>query len=50
MIRRDGNILEAGKARGIPLGIVENRNSIEEDSLLLLRSLVFLYLSRGWSR
>jgi hypothetical protein len=49
MIRRDGNILEAGKARGIPLEIVENRNSIEEDSLLLPRSLIFLDLSEGWS-
>jgi hypothetical protein len=31
MIRRDGNILEAGKVGGIPLGIVEYRNSIKED-------------------
>ena len=30
MIRRDGSIFEAGKAGGIPLGIVENRNYIEE--------------------
>jgi len=30
MIRRDGNILEAGKAGRIPLGVVENSNYIEE--------------------
>ena len=30
MIRRDKNILEAGKAGRIPLGVVENSNYIEE--------------------
>ena len=43
MIRRDGSIFEAGKAGGIPLGIVENSNYIEEDFSLLPRDLVFLY-------
>jgi serine phosphatase RsbU (regulator of sigma subunit)/HAMP domain-containing protein len=43
MIRRDGNILEAGKAGGIPLGIMENSNYIGEDFSLLPGDLVFLY-------
>jgi serine phosphatase RsbU (regulator of sigma subunit)/HAMP domain-containing protein len=43
MIRRDGKIMEAGKAGGIPLGIVENSNYIEEDFSLLPGDLVFLY-------
>ncbi len=43
MIRRNENIMEAGKAGGIPLGIVENSNYIEEDFSLLQGDLVFLY-------
>ena len=48
MIRRDGNILEAGKAGRIPLGVVENSNYIEEKIFSLLpRFLVFLYSDRA---
>ena len=44
MIRRDGNILEADKAGRITLGVVENRNYIEEKIFSLLPGfLVFLY-------
>ena len=43
MIRREGKILEAGKAGGIPLGIVENSNYIEENFSLQPGDLVFLY-------
>jgi hypothetical protein len=44
MMRRDGNILEAGKAGGIPLGVVEKNNYIEENIFSLLPGfLVFLY-------
>jgi hypothetical protein len=43
MIRRDGNILEAGKTGRIPLGIVEKSNNIEENIFSLLPEfLVFL--------
>jgi hypothetical protein len=48
MIRRDGNILEAGKAERIPLGVLENSNYIEEIFFSLLpKFLVFLYSDRG---
>ena len=43
MIRRGKTILEAGKAGGIPLGIIENSNYSEEDFSLLPGDLVFLY-------
>ena len=43
MIRREGKILEVGKAGGVPLGIVENSNYISEDFSLLPGDLVFLY-------
>ncbi len=43
MIRRNKTILEAGKAGGIPLGIVKNSNYIEEEISLLPGDLVFLY-------
>ena len=47
MIRRDENILEAGKAGRIPLGVLENGNYIEEIFFsLLLGILVFLYSDR----
>ena len=48
MIRRDGNILEAGKARRIRLEIVENSNYIEGNIFLLLPGFfVFLYSDRA---
>jgi serine phosphatase RsbU (regulator of sigma subunit) len=48
MIRRDENILEAGKAERIPFGIVENSNYIEEKIFSLLPGfLVFLYSDRA---
>ena len=36
MIRRDGNIFEAGKAGRIPLGIIEKTNYIEENIFLTI--------------
>ena len=47
IIRRDGNILEAGKVGRIHLGSVENSNYIEGNIFLLLPGfLVFLYSDR----
>ena len=46
MIRRDENILEAGKAGRIPLGVLENGNYIGNFFSLLLGILVFLYSDR----
>jgi len=44
LIRRgDSEILEAGKAGGIPLGIAENVSYIEEEVQLFSGDLVFLY-------
>lgn len=43
MIRRGKDILEVGKAGGIPLGIVENSNYAEEVFNLSPGDLVFLY-------
>ena len=44
LIRRgDSEILEAGKAGGIPLGIAENASYIEEEVQLFSGDLVFLY-------
>ena len=43
MIRREHEIMEVGKAGGIPLGIVENSRYIEEEFSLLPGDLVFMY-------
>ena len=43
MVRREGNILEVGKAGGIPLGIVENSNYNQEEFSLMPGDLIFLY-------
>jgi hypothetical protein len=44
IIRRDGNILEAGKVGRIPLGIVENRNYIEENIFFNITGIICIPL------
>lgn len=43
LIRREADILEAGKAGGIPLGISESATYLEEEVQLFSEDVVFLY-------
>ena len=51
MIRRDENILEAGKAGRIPLGVLENGNYIEEIFFHYYWEFWYSFIRTGrWSR